>query len=38
VKDLFLTLNFYHSYDSKPVANGASTFDYGTVIGLKYTF
>ena len=38
IKDLSLTMNFYHSYDSKPVVIGAATFDYGLVFGLKYTF
>lgn len=38
VKDFYLTLNFYHNYDSKPVIAGASNVDYGVVLGLKYTF
>ncbi len=38
VKDLYLTLNFYHSYDSRPVAITANNFDYGLVLGLKFTF
>ncbi len=38
IRDLSLSMNFYHNYDSKPVAINANTFDYGLVLGLKYTF
>jgi hypothetical protein len=38
IKDLSLNLNFYHSYDSKPVSISATNFDYGIVLGLKYAF
>ena len=36
INDLYLTLHFYHNYDSKPVGLNSRKLDYGTVIGLKY--
>lgn len=36
VKNFFLTLELYGSFDSKPPASGSAEFDYGTVIGLRY--
>jgi hypothetical protein len=38
IRDLSLTMNLYHSYDSKPVTATANNFDFGVVFGLKYTF
>lgn len=37
-KDLKVTLEFFINYDSKPSAENVSNADYGTVIGLGYTF
>ena len=36
IKDLSLNIQLYHNYDSKPIGVGSNSFDYGTVIGLKY--
>jgi hypothetical protein len=38
INDFKLNLNLYTNYDSKPPVAGSSTFDYGSVIGFKYTF
>ncbi len=38
VRDLYWKLNFYSSYDSNPIATGASTSDYGATSSLGYKF
>jgi hypothetical protein len=38
LKDFFVTLTFYDSYDSKPPARQASTNDYGFTTGISWSF
>jgi hypothetical protein len=38
IKDLYWRLNFYSSYDSDPIAKGASSTDYGATSSLGYKF
>lgn len=38
IKDLDLSLELYNNFDSKPPVSGGSTFDFGIVLGLKYSF
>jgi hypothetical protein len=38
VKDLLLTFQFYHNYDSKSPNTGAPNVDWGTVAGLTFKF
>ncbi len=38
IDDLALSLQFYHNYDNRPPSGNSRTWDYGTVIGLKYEF
>ncbi len=38
LKDFFVTLTFYDSYDSRPPAATAATNDYGFTTGLSWTF
>ena len=36
VEDLFLNLEFYGSYDSRPPVGAKSTTDYGVITSLQY--
>ena len=38
IEDLFWQLEFYESYDSRPVAAGAEQNDYGVITSLGYDF
>ena len=38
IKDLDLTLSFYHNYDSQPPSAESRKFDYGVVFGIGFTF
>jgi hypothetical protein len=38
VKDFYLDLSFYHSYDNKPPDAGAENSDYGVTTSLGYSF
>jgi hypothetical protein len=38
LKDFFVTLTFYDSYDSKPPSETAAKNDYGLTTGLSWTF
>ena len=38
ISDLALSINIYHNYDNRPPSGSSRTWDYGTVLGLKYTF
>ncbi len=38
LKDFFVTLTFYDSYDSRPPAATAATNDYGFTTGISWTF
>ena len=36
--DFYFKTTFYYNFDSKPPTSSASAFDYGTTIGISYTF
>ncbi len=38
LKDFFITLTFYDSYDSKPPSEGATKNDYGFTTGISWSF
>jgi hypothetical protein len=38
IDDLALSVQFYHNFDNRPPSGTSRTWDYGTVIGLKYEF
>jgi hypothetical protein len=38
ISDLALSINIYHNFDNRPPSGSSRTWDYGTVLGLKYTF
>lgn len=38
VDDLDLSIQVYHNFDNRPPSGSSRNWDYGTVLGLKYTF
>ena len=38
LKDLFLNVNYYYNFDTKPLVGALSESDYGVVTGLEYKF
>lgn len=38
IDDLNLSIQMYHNYDNRPPSGSSRNWDYGTVLGLKYTF
>lgn len=38
IDDLDLSIQFYHNFDNRPPSGSSRNWDYGTVLGLKYTF
>ena len=38
VSDLFVNVEFYYSYDSRPQSVGAAKYDYGIVTGLGWSY
>jgi hypothetical protein len=38
IDDLSLSVQFYQNFDNRPPSGSSRTWDYGTVIGLKYEF
>ena len=38
IEDLYLTLNLYTNYDSKPAGIESGNFDYGLTFGVSYSF
>ncbi|MGB4770220.1 MAG: DUF481 domain-containing protein [Chitinophagaceae bacterium] len=38
IDDLNLSIQIYHNFDNRPPSGSSRNWDYGTVLGLKYTF
>ncbi|MFN5646303.1 MAG: DUF481 domain-containing protein, partial [Sphingobacteriales bacterium] len=38
IEDLALSIQIYHNFDNRPPSGDPRSWDYGTVLGLKYTF
>lgn len=38
LKDLFLNVNYYYNFDTRPLVGALSESDYGVVTGLEYEF
>jgi hypothetical protein len=38
IEDLALSIQIYHNFDNRPPSGNPRSWDYGTVLGLKYTF